>query len=218
MYVSRHHALTDREAIFSLMETYALGAWVCPGQGSLAANHVPFVLDRDRGPFGTLIGHVARATDVWRALNGEAPSIVIFQGPQAYVTPGWYPGKQAHGKVVPTWDYAVVHAHGIAHAVEDAQWKRDMLERLTNGHEARQQAPWRIADAPASYIEQMSRAIVGIEIPIDRLEAKLKASQDEEMADRLGTVAGLAAQAHGAGDAMGGLVRMAIEAETPAKG
>ena len=152
MYVSRHHALTDREAIFSLMETYALGAWVCPGQGSLAANHVPFVLDRDRGPFGTLIGHVARANDVWRALNGEAPSIVIFQGPQAYVTPGWYPGKQAHGKVVPTWDYAVVHAHGIAHAVDDAQGTRDMLERWTTRHEARQQAPWRIADAPASYI------------------------------------------------------------------
>lgn len=210
MYVSRHHSLTDRETIFSLMETHPLGAWVCLASDGPAANHIPFFLDRDKGPCGTLIGHVARANGVWRGLDGAMPSIVIFQGPQAYITPGWYPGKHAHGKVVPTWNYVVVHAHGIARAVEDIDWKMDMLERLTNRHEAGQQMPWRIADAPASYVEQMSRAIVGIEIPIDRLEAKLKASQDEEMPDRLGTVAGLENQAHGAGDAMADLVRRAI--------
>lgn len=217
MYVSRHHSLTDREAVFSLMEAHPLGAWVCPAPGGLAANHVPFFLDRDRGPHGTLIGHVARANGVWRGLDGAMPSIVIFQGPQAYVSPGWYPGKQAHGKVVPTWDYAVVHAHGIARAVEDIDWKMDMLERLTNRHEARQQMPWRVTDAPASYIERMSRAIVGIEIPIDRFEAKLKASQDEEMPDRLGTVVGLEGEPLGAGHAMADLVRMAIDAETASK-
>ncbi len=102
MYVPQLHQLTDRGAMHSLIEARPLGAWVCHGRQGLVANHLPFFLDRSRGPFGTLIGHVARANTVWQELGPTPPSVVMFQGPQAYITPGWYPGKAKHGKVVPT--------------------------------------------------------------------------------------------------------------------
>jgi transcriptional regulator len=213
MYISRDHRFTDTDAIHSLMDEHALGAWIVVDTGQPIANHVPFLLDRSRGPHGTLIGHVARANPVWRTLDALAPSLVIFQGPQSYITPNWYPGKAGHGKVVPTWDYAVVHAHGVARAVEDPAWLMDMLERLTNRQEGAQPAPWRVKDAPSGYIAKLLRAIVGIEIPIDRLEGKLKASQDEAPEDRLGTVAGLRGLQQANADAMADLVIGALDAE-----
>lgn len=213
MYVSKHHQLNDREAIFTLMASYPLGAWVCSGKDGLVANHVPFYLDRSKGPYGTLMGHVSRANVVWRELSHATSSVVMFQGPQAYITPGWYPGKVAHGKVVPTWNYAVAHAHGVARAIEDRDWLLDMLNRLTNVHEAGQPVPWRVGDAPADYIDKLLRAIVGIEIPIDRLEGKLKASQDEALQDRVGTVSGLqqAPRPRDEAESMAGLVMKAID-------
>lgn len=191
MYIRQEHRLTDIATMFTLIDEHALGAWVLAGKDGLAANHIPFLLDRSRGPHGTLVGHVARANPVWRALDEAGQSLVIFQGPQGYITPNWYPGKAEHGKVVPTWDYAVVHAHGAARAVEDPAWLVYMLKRLTQVHEAVQPSPWKLEDAPAAYIDKLLRAIVGIEIPIERLEGKLKASQDEASADRLGTLEGL---------------------------
>jgi transcriptional regulator len=177
-------------------------------------NHVPFVLDPSRGPEGTLVGHVARANPVWRALTPGGPaSVLVFHGPQAYITPAWYPGKAAHGKVVPTWNYAVVHAHGVAHAVHEVDWKLSMLERLSQAHEAAQAQPWQVSDAPADYIDGMLRAIVGIEVPIDRLEAKLKASQDEALPDRLGTLAGLQQSDSNTSRTMGAWVGAALAEE-----
>lgn len=215
MYVNPQHQLTDRETLWSLMADHPLGAWVCHGDDGLVANHVPFLLDRSRGPYGTLIGHVARANPVWRALGPATPSVVMFQGAQSYITPGWYPSKAAHGKVVPTWNYVVAHAHGIARVVDDRDWLLDMLNRLTEVHEARRAAPWRIGDAPPAFIDQLLRAVVGIEMPIDRLQGKLKASQDEALVDRVGTVRGLR-QAHAdAASAMADLVQGALEAEAP---
>ena len=216
MYIRQDHQLTDPGAMFSLMDEHALGAWVVHCTDGLAANHVPFLLDRSRGPHGTLIGHVARANPVWRALGTATPSLVMFQGPQSYITPNWYPGKAEHGKVVPTWDYAVVHAHGVARAVEDPAWLLDLLERLTNAHEAAQPAPWQVKDAPADYIDKLLRAIVGIEIPIARLEGKLKASQDEAVRDRLGTVEGLRGLVRPKA-AMADLVANALDAERGAQ-
>ena len=212
MYVSKHHQLTEREAIFSLMTSHPLGAWVCQVDGALVANHIPFLLDKSRGPLGTLIGHVSRANRVWRELRADAASLVMFQGPQAYITPGWYPGKAEHGMVVPTWNYAVAHVHGTARAVQERGWLLDMLNRLTAAEEARQEAPWRVADAPASYIDKLLGAIVGIEIPIDRLEGKLKASQDEALQDRRGTVAALRKSPREEEQAMADLVMKAIDA------
>jgi transcriptional regulator len=211
MYLPRYHAFTDHEAMCSFLAAHPLGAWVCQAQGGLEANHIPFVLDRSRGPHGTLIGHVARGNRVWRALASPAPSVVMFQGAQAYITPGWYPGKAEHGEVVPTWDYVAVHAHGSAHAVEDRDWLLDMLERLTQAQEAGRPAPWKPGDAPAAYIDRLLRGIVGIEIPIDRLEGRRKLSQDEAWADRQGTVEGLQAQGGDQGLALAALVRQAMD-------
>lgn len=214
MYIRKAHQFIDPAAIHGLMAAHPLGAWVCTGaDGQLIANHIPFVLDRSQGPQGTLVGHVSRANGVWRELAQGRPSVVMFQGPQAYVTPGWYPGKVAHGKVVPTWNYAVVHVHGVAQAVEDADWLLAMLNRLTHAQEAGQATPWQVADAPKPYIDALLRGIVGISIPVDRLEAKLKASQDEAAEDRLGTVAGLAQASDSVAQRMGALVKQAIDGD-----
>jgi transcriptional regulator len=212
MYIRQEHALTDIATIGALIDAHALGAWVVAGEDGLLANHLPFVLDRSRGRHGTLLGHVARANPVWRMLDRQAASLVIFQGPQGYITPNWYPGKAEHGKVVPTWDYAVVHAHGVARAIEDPAWLLDMLERLTDAQEAAQPAPWRVADAPPEYIGKLLRAIVGIEITIERFEGKLKASQDEALSDRLATVDGLRGMARPQ-TALADLVADALAAE-----
>jgi transcriptional regulator len=213
MYIPPLHRLADNEALISLMQAHPLGAWVCLGEGGLIANHVPFLLDRSRGTHGTLIGHVSRANPVWRELGLSTPSVVMFCGPQAYITPGWYPGHTTHGEVVPTWNYVVAHAHGVARAVHDRDWLLAMVERLTDTHEAQHPAPWRVGEAPATYIDQLMRAIVGIEIPIDRLEGKLKASQDEALPDRLGTVQGLRDQPGDEAAAMAELVMQAIQAQ-----
>jgi transcriptional regulator len=213
MYVNPSHQLTDREAIFSLIASHPLGAWVCHGREGLIANHVPFLLDRSRGPHGTLIGHVARANGVWRELDAATPSVVMFQGPQAYITPGWYPGKTEHGRVVPTWNYVVAHAHGVARAIEDREWLLDMLNRLTDAQEARQSAPWSVSDAPRSFIDKLMGVIVGIELPIERLEGKLKVSQDEANQDRRGTVQGLRNKPGDEAEAVADLVGKAMEAD-----
>ena len=141
MVIHPLHQLTDREKLFALMVSHPLGAWVAQGRNGLVANHVPFLLDRERGPFGTLIGHVSRANTVWRELAADAPSVVMFQGAQAYVTPTWYPGHAEHGEVVPTWNYVVAHAHGVARVIDDRAWLADMLRRLTEAHEAPQSTP-----------------------------------------------------------------------------
>lgn len=193
MYVSKHHAQSDFAEGQALIEAHPLGAWVAPSGEGLVANHVPFLLDRSRGKLGTLLGHVSRANPVWTQLPASEHSVVMFQGPQSYITPSWYPSKQEHGKVVPTWNYAVAHAHGVARAIDDQAWLRDMLVRLTAAHESSQKMPWMVTDAPSDFIDKLLRAVVGIEIPIERLDGKLKASQDEALQDRLGTVAGLVA-------------------------
>lgn len=213
MYISKHHQLTDQDAIHSLVESHPLGAWVCQANGALVANHIPFFLDRTKGPLGTLVGHVARANPVWRDLEPTTLSVVMFQGPQAYITPGWYPGKKEHGKVVPTWDYTVAHAHGTVRVIQDRGWLLEMLNRLTGFNETGRQAPWRVADAPEAYIDKLLRAIVSIEMPIDRLEGKLKASQDEALEDRRGTVAGLQEDGHPERQALAQLVRKTLAAD-----
>ncbi|HUG23555.1 FMN-binding negative transcriptional regulator [Piscinibacter sp.] len=191
MYVPKHFEETDAAVLHRLIESQPLGAWVTTGADGLEANHLPFMLDPQRGPHGTLVGHVARANPAWRSFTAGAECVVIFQGPQAYVSPSWYPSKDAHGKVVPTWNYAVVHAHGVPRAIEDPAWLLALVDRLSRRHEAAQRVPWKVTDAPPGYIEGMLAAIVGIEIPISRIAGKWKVSQNRPEADRLGVVAGL---------------------------
>lgn len=213
MYVSRHHQLDERDAVFKLIESHALGAWVCHPKQGLVANHIPFFLERTRGPHGTLIGHVARANPVWQQLCPDTASVVLFQGAQAYISPAWYPGKAEHGKVVPTWNYIVAHVHGSARVIEDRAWKLDMLKRLTASQEAHQTQPWQLGDAPTDYIDKMMQAIVGIEISIGRIESKLKASQDEDLQDRHGTVKGLRMAADDQSRTMAELILNAVTRE-----
>ena len=193
MYLPAHFEETDSAALHALIRAHPLGAWVVQdGDAGLAANHIPFLLDAQHGPLGTLVGHVARANPVWRALDGTE-SLVLFEGPQSYVSPSWYASKREHGKVVPTWNYAVVHAHGAARAIHDRQWLLELVTRLTAEHEAMSAEPWQVADAPRDYIERMLDAIVGVEIPIARLIGKWKVSQNRAQADRQGVAAGLLA-------------------------
>ena len=162
---------------------------------------------------GTLMGHVARANPVWQGTSHTVPSAVIFQGADSYISPSWYPSKHAHGKAVPTWNYAVVHAHGIPTVIQDQTWLLDHVTRLTDLHEAGQALPWKVTDAPSGFIEQMIRQIVGIEIPISTLSGKWKINQNRSTPDRLGVVAGLRGKGGPQSDEMATLVEHAIHAD-----
>lgn len=212
MYLPAHFEETDLGVLQTLVDHHPLATWVTGGSaaGTPAGdeadpliNHVPFLLDRDRGPHGTLIGHVARANPVWQQ-GGR--SVLVFQGPQAYISPGFYASKQEHGKVVPTWNYAVVHAHGRARAIEGADELLALVGRLTDTHEAPGRSPWKVSDAPADYIDKLLTAIVGIEIPIERLVGKWKVSQNRPAADRVGVANGLRLRARSDDQAMAALV------------
>lgn len=205
MYLPKHFEETRVEVLHELVRAHPLGALVTRGAGGLQANHVPFEIDPAPAPFGTLRGHVARANPVWR--DGAGDALVIFQGPQAYVSPSWYPSKQAGGKVVPTWNYAVVHAYGILRAIDDAEWLRAFVTRLTDRHEAARAERWRVTDAPADYVDTLLGAIVGIELAVTRLEGKWKVSQNRPAQDREGVVQGLLEDGGDAARAMAGMIR-----------
>lgn len=194
MYNPKQNEETRVDVMQALIRAHPLGVWVAPGEGELLANHIPFDLDPARGRFGTLVGHVARANPIWRLPASTLANIVTFQGPQSYVTPSWYPSKHEHGKAVPTWNYAVVHAYGIPTFIEDRAWLHQHVSGLTNRHEASQALPWAVSDAPADYLEKMLAAIVGVEIPVLKLVGKWKMSQNRSAADQLGVVAGLLAR------------------------
>lgn len=207
MYIPQHHEESDPDVLRALVQSHPLGTWVTQGDGELLANPIPFLFNPTRGEHGTLTGHVARANRVWHSFSKTMPSLVIFQGPQTYITPSWYPSKQAHGKAVPTWNYAVVHAHGLPRAIEEPDWLLQHVTQLTNTHEAGQALPWQVADAPPDYIDRMLQAIVGIEIPLTRLVGKWKVSQNRPQPDKLGVVAGLRMREDSAAKAMADLVQ-----------
>jgi len=191
MYVPRHFAETRVEVLHELIRRHPLGTLVVAAADGLEASHVPFEIDPEPAPFGTLRCHVARANPIWQQISADRPVLVVFQGEEGYVSPSWYVGKQEHGKVVPTWNYAAVHAYGIANAVQDAAWLRRMVEDLTNRHEQVRADPWHVSDAPADYVEKLLGAIVGIEIPVKRMLGKWKFSQNRSAADRQGVITGL---------------------------
>jgi transcriptional regulator len=182
----------DRVAVMhALIRAHPLATLVTSAGGALEANHIPMLIDPAPAPHGTLRGHVARANPLWRERHDGCEALAVFQGPQAYVTPSWYPSKQDTGKVVPTWNYAVVHARGPLIVRDDRAWLRDLVSRLTDLQEAGLPQPWGVTDAPADYIERMLEAIVGIEIPVVQLQGKWKVSQNRQEADRAGVIDGL---------------------------
>jgi transcriptional regulator len=197
MYRPDLFRVDEMPRLHALMRARPFAALISAGAEGLFATHLPTVL-KDDGPFGTIECHVARANPHWQELSRGAEVLMIFQGPDGYITPNWYASKAEHGKVVPTWNYAVVHAYGRPEAIEDAAWLRRHVGELTAQQEAGESRPWAVTDAPDSFIAGMARAIVGIRLPIARLEGKWKMSQNREPADREGVIAGL--DRRGAGD------------------
>lgn len=187
----------ERPAVLhDLIRKHPFATLVTLGADGLTANHIPLEIDPGAGPHGTLRGHVARANPVWKTHRSEVEALAIFQGPHGYISPSYYATKAATGKVVPTWNYAVVHAYGPLRVIEDPAWLRRLVEQLTERHEGERRAatgavPWKVSDAPESFLEPMLKAIVGLEIPIARIEGKWKMSQNRPPEDRAGVIAGL---------------------------
>lgn len=179
------------EALHELILRHPLGLLTTAGESGLAATPLPFLVHAGEGKNGTLRAHMARANPHWRELQGGAECLVVFMGPQGYVTPSWYRTKQETQKVVPTWNYVCVQVWGRPRIVEDAAWLRRQLDDLTHAREHARPAPWAVSDAPEDYIAAQMKAIVGIEIPIERIEGKWKLSQNRPEADQAGVMAGL---------------------------
>ncbi len=202
MYLPSHFEETRPEVLHELVRNHPLGLLITLGPAGLQANPVPFILDAAAdGTAPVLRAHVARANPVWREARTDVESLVVFQGPQAYISPSMYPGKAATGKVVPTWNYVMVQARGTLRVLDDAPWLHALVTRLTDRHEAARAVPWAVSDAPADYVDTMLRAIVGIEITLSALTGKWKVTQNRSAADRDGVAYGLRAQAEQSGDA-----------------
>ena len=190
MYLPVHFKMDELAAIHAAMRASRLATLVTASADGLIATPLPLILDESEGEHGTLYGHVARPNPQWNTpMIGEA--MAIFTGPDAYVTPSWYATKAEHGKVVPTWNYVAVHAYGMAEFFEDADRLLAVVTRLTNLNEQTREKAWQVSDAPADFIKAQLRGIVGLRLPITRIDAKRKMSQNRKLEDRVGVVAGL---------------------------
>jgi transcriptional regulator len=191
MYVPKHFSETRVDVMHQLIRTCPFGTLVVMTPDGLEANHVPFVLGAEPAPYGTLRAHVARANALWSTFSSEVEALVVFQGPQAYISPSWYETKRETGKVVPTWNYAIVQARGHARIMDDRDWLAEQIDELTGTHEAGRTDPWHVSDAPEAFIEAQIKGIIGIEIEIASLVGKWKVSQNRPAPDREGVVKGL---------------------------
>jgi transcriptional regulator len=194
MYEPPHHRKESLEAQHALIRAQPLGLLISYGATGIEANSIPFLIDASASKLGTLRAHMARANPQWRSLQQAEEALVVFQGPDRYITPSWYATKRETGKVVPTWNYVMVQARGRPRVIEDPEWLRGQIEELTRTHEGNRAAPWQVSDAPADFIAMQVRAIVGVEIEIQRIAGKWKASQNRPAADREGVIEGLAAE------------------------
>src|SRR5437899_1001721 len=178
MYIPPHFREDRAGVLHQMMEQQNFATLVTLGTDGLMANHIPMLLDRTAGPFGTLRGHVSKANPQWRDSLPDVEALAIFQGPAAYISPSWYPSKDETGRVVPTYNYIVVHARGPMRTFQDPSRLHEHVRALTIPQESAFAQPWKIEDAPTDFIEGMLKGIVGIEIPIARLEGKWKVSQN----------------------------------------
>ncbi len=191
MYIPKHFDEPRVDVLHKLMRARPLATLVTLASDGLNADHIPLLLAAESSALGTLRGHVARANPLSSNFANEMEVLAIFHGPDAYVTPSWYPTKAETGKAVPTWNYAVAHAYGTLRVIDDATWIRGQIETLTAEHENAFPEPWRLSDAPPDYAEKMMGAVVGIEIVINRLCGKWKVSQNQPPQNRAGVIAGL---------------------------
>jgi transcriptional regulator len=214
MYVPRHFDESRPEILRELVRVHPFATLVTWTGEEIEADHLPMELDPAPAPLGTLVGHVARANPVWKRADAAVEALAIFRGPQSYVSPGWYPTKHETGKVVPTWNYAVVHAWGRLRFVEDRVWLRALVERLTRRHEAGRPAPWAVDDAPADFIDAMLGAIVGVELVVTRFAGKWKLGQNRSPADRDGMLRGLAEESSPGATELAAAMRRAFDDAT----
>ena len=195
MYNARPHQEHDLETLHRQMLQTRLAVLVTHGQQGLLASHIPVLLAPQEGPNGTVYAHLARANRQWQDLGNGGETLLVFPGPDAYVSPGYYPSKGQDPRTVPTWNYLAVHAYGHAEVIQEGPRLLEIVSRLTDRHETGRNDPWQVADAPADYIEGMLRAIVGVRLPIQRLQGARKLSQNRSAADIEGVRTGLAASA-----------------------
>ena len=198
MYQPPHFREDRIEVQHDLIRAHPLGLLVTAGPGGLMANPIPFLIEPASGERGMLRAHLARANPQGRELEGVGECLVVFQGPQDYVTPSWYATKRETGRVVPTWNYATVHVWGRPRVVDDEAWLRRQIGDLTRLREGRRAEPWSVDDAPEAFVAAQVKGILGLEIPIARIEGKWKVSQNRPEADRAGIVAGLREQGEAA--------------------
>jgi transcriptional regulator len=194
MYRPAAFDVEELDVMLAMVDQAALGHLVTTGPDGFASTSLPFLVDRDAGPSGHLRGHVARANPHWRTIDGAA-TLVIFAVADCYVSPSWYPSKIEHGKVVPTWNYELVHVHGTVRVHDDPEWVGALVSDLTDRHESARSVPparWKVTDAPVRYIDGQLRAIVGVEVEISSIEAKRKLSQNRPEGDRTGVETALA--------------------------
>ncbi|MCC7080355.1 MAG: FMN-binding negative transcriptional regulator [Burkholderiales bacterium] len=191
MYLPKTFEETDHTCLLAFIRCHPLATLVSTNAGGLNADHIPMLIEARAGGSMVLRGHVARANPLWRNLGDGASVLAIFQHAGCYITPSWYPTKAESGKVVPTWNYAAVHVHGTARAIDDPSWLQAFLTRLTDANESARPRPWKLTDAPAQYIATQLKAIVGIEIEIASLTGKWKMSQNRVARDAEGVIAGL---------------------------
>jgi transcriptional regulator len=213
MYIPTANAETDPDTLFAFITQSPLGALVTmDAGGEMVATHLPWLVDRARGEHGVLEGHIARANSQHASHEGWGKGLVIFTGPDAYITPSWYAAKAEHGKVVPTWNYVAVHVYGRVRFTSEQAFLARHLERLVARHESARPAPWAIGDAPAEYIARQMKAIVGVELVIERIEGKWKMSQNRSAADVNGVIEGLGASADPTARAVGEIMkRLSVE-------
>ncbi len=191
MYTPKLHEEKRLDVLHQLIKDYPLGTLVVMWQGELVANAIPFYLDAGRGEFGTLVAHISRANPLWELPESDISALVIFQGPQAYISPAWYPSKAEHGKAVPTWNYVMVQASGKPRFIQDRAWLLAHVEELTSTHEQGRAQPWLVTDAPEDFVERLLKGIVGIEIPLKKIVGKWKVSKDRPEVDKVGIIDGL---------------------------
>ena len=194
MYIPPQFAEARPEVLQRIVRDNPLGVLVTHGSQGLDADHIPFILDPEAGPHGTLRAHVARANDVWQRCPTGTPVMVVCRGAQAYISPSWYPSKHETHRLVPTWNYEVVHAHGTITIHDDERFVRRLVAQLTRLHEAAEPRPWKMGDSAPEFIDGLLRAIVGIEITLTSLVGKRKLSQNREPRDVQGAVDALAAR------------------------
>jgi transcriptional regulator len=198
----------DIGVLHAFIKTHPLGLLISTGADGMLANPVPFVLYEDEGERGVLRCHLSRANAQGLALRQSGETLIVFQGAQGYITPSWYPAKAEHGKVVPTWNFAMVQARGTASVTDDPAWLLANVSALTAQQEGKRPEPWAVTDAPANFIAGQLKGIVGIEIPIAAIEGKFKASQNRAVPDRAGVAEGLLAD----GDAQSLAMREMVKA------